>query len=312
VCLLVYYFYFDNKFHTVVEGRIYRSARLSDDNLEKTIKEKGIKTIINLAGRRDDKDWYKREKEIAAKNNVLLHDVSLSPHDLPEIYEITSILNMLLYGEKPFLIHCKEGVDRTGLVSAIALIIEKDPPLSLIKKQFSFRYGVFPFIRSVGPYFFKNYEQWLKKNKKNHSKSNFLYWVANDYVDYNGNVKSWIDSVNDEPYTNKKVIVRNDKEELSIKGWSFDFRTKAASDGLLYVVIDNQISQRAITKFNMPGVARWFKLGEMYYKNFVVGWEAKFRRDNLSDGCHNISLRLVKNNSAIWITTVQSEYEFCF
>jgi hypothetical protein len=219
---------------------------------------------------------------------------------------------MLLYGEKPFLIHCEAGVDRTGLVSAIALIIEKDPPLSLIKNQFSFRYGVFPFFRSVGPVFFEYYEQWLKKNKKNHNKSNFLYWVANDYVDYNGNVISWIDSLNDEPFGQERMIVRNDKEELSIKGWSFDFRTKSADYGLLYVVIDNQISQRAITKFKRPDVARWFKLEEKYYKDFVVGWEAKFRRDDLSNDCHEISLRLDKNNSNIWITLIDNEFKFCF
>jgi len=301
--------FLDNRFYTVVESRIYRSAQLSDDDLEKYIREKDIKTILNLIGRRDDKDWYKKEKEITQKYKVQLHDVGISANELPDIDRIISIVNILVHAEKPLLIHCKKGVDRTGLVSAIALSIEKDSPLHTIKRQFSLRYGVFPFYRSVGPYFFQQYEKWLKETERIHSKDTLLHWITDEYVDYKSNILYWIDSMNDKVFNDKKVSIENDSEELSIKGWSFHFKEKSPPDGILYIRPDNRISSRAIVKYNRPDVAQYFELGEKYYKNFVVGWEAKFKSKDLSQGCHRIYLQYVKDESTIW--NFDTDFEFC-
>ena len=297
VYLSLSYFYLDNRFATVVEDRIYRSSQLTGNDLRKVIREKGIKTIINLRGRWDDENWYEREREVTEIESVKLNDIRISPHDLPEFEKLSSILDVLLNGERPLLIHCERGVDRTGLVSAMALMIEKDPPLSLLKKQFSFRYGVVPFYGSVGPYFFKNYEQWLENTKRMHSKNNFIYWIENGYADNTGNLKYWIDTVNGKGYSKHKFdgyrrfFVKDVKERISIRGWAFDTNKKSPSDGLVYIVLDNKISQRADFRHNMPEVARFFKFGEKYYKDFMVGWEAEFKRENLSDGCHKIYIR---------------------
>jgi protein tyrosine/serine phosphatase len=309
VSLLLYYFFLDNRFYPVVEGRIYRSARLSDHDLEKYIREMDIKTILNLAGRRDDKEWYKKEKEIAQKYHVQLHDVGISPHELPEIDRIFSIVDILVHAEKPLLIHCRKGVDRTGLVSALALSIEKDPPLLLIKKQFSFRYGVFPVYRSVGPYFFEQYEKWLKETGKTHNKDTLLHWITDQYVDYKGNLTYWIDSVNDKMFNDMKIHIENNPEELTLKGWAFDFRTKTPPDGIIYIRPDNRISSRAIFKYNMPGIARYFHLGERYYETFDVGWEATFKKKEFSQGCHNIYLQYVKDESTV--LNFDTDFEFC-
>jgi len=307
--LLYFYFFVDNRFYTVVEGRIYRSAQLSDDDLEKYIQEKDIKTILNLAGRRDDKDWYKKQKEIAQTYNVQLHDIGISPNELPEIDRIISIVNILEHTDRPILIHCRKGVDRTGLVSAIALAMEKDPSLDAIKEQFSLRYGVIPVYRSVGPYFFEQYEKWLKETGRTHSKNTLLSWITDDYVDYKGNLQFWIDSVNDKMFNGKKVHIENGMEEVSIKGWTFDFKTNAPPEGILYIKPDNRISSKAIFIYNMPGVARYFNLGEKYYETFDVGWEATFQRKNFSNGCHTLYLQYVKDESTAW--NFETDFEFC-
>jgi len=307
--LLYFYFFIDNRFYTVVEGRIYRSARLSDEDLKKYIGEKDIKTILNLAGRRSDKDWYKKQKEIAQTNNVQLYDIGISPNELPEIDRIISIVNVLENAERPLLIHCRKGVDRTGLVSAIALAMEEDPPLDEVKKQFSLQYGVIPVYRSVGPYFFEQYEKWLQETEKTHSKETLLSWITDDYVDYNGNLKFWIDSVNDKMFNSMKVYVENGIEEIAVKGWVFDFRTKAPPEGTFYIKPDNRISSKAIFKYNRPGVARYFNLGEEYYKDFDVGWEATFKKKDFSKGCHTIYLQYVKDESTS--LNFDTDYEFC-
>jgi len=162
--LLVFYLvYFSPRIQSVVEGRIYRSPRLSANFLEKTIKEKGIKTIINLRGENKESEWYIEESEISKKNNIKLYDCRLHASDLPKYPILVKILDILLMSERPLLIHCVAGVDRTGFVSALALAIEKDVPLFEVKKQFSLRYGSFPLIRTIGPLFFPNMNNGLIK-----------------------------------------------------------------------------------------------------------------------------------------------------
>ncbi len=275
----------------------------------KIIKENRIKTIINLRGKWDEQ-WYKREKAITEEHNVRLYDVKISPHDLPDFQQLTAILNILLNGERPLLIHCNKGVDRTGLVSAIALMIEQNPPLSIVKNQFSVRYGVFPFYRSVGPYFFGIYEKWLNASNKAHSMDNFLLWADNEYVDSKGNLLYWVDAVNDRMFIKKKVLMIEDSSgELYLRGWAVNMSKKSPIDGELYIVFDNKMSQKADFKYNRPDVARHFKFEGKQYKNFFVGWDAAFKRDDFSDGCHKIYFKFIKNESTIW--KIPTRFEFC-
>lgn len=193
VTFALYQLFFNERIDTVVEGKVYRSAQLSCDSLQKIIDEKGIRTIINLRGGSKDAGWYVRECEIAKKNNIRLYDISIPAHELPEYAKLISLVDALQISERPILIHCRRGADRTGMASALALAIEKDPPFSYIKKQFSWRYGVLPVYRSIGPYFFSKYEQWLNKTGKAHSRDTLLYWIRNEYVDNRGNLGPSID-----------------------------------------------------------------------------------------------------------------------
>src|SRR5262249_21257370 len=47
--------------HTVIPGRVYRSAQLSPADLQRLIAEKKIRTVINLRGTCPDTDWYMGE-----------------------------------------------------------------------------------------------------------------------------------------------------------------------------------------------------------------------------------------------------------
>lgn len=106
----------------------------------KKLSKKGIKTIINLRGKSNESQWYANESSIAKKYHVQMYDIGLSPHDLPEYSKLRNTLDILLIAEKPILIHCHRGIDRTGLVSVLALAIEKDTSLSELKKEFSWRH----------------------------------------------------------------------------------------------------------------------------------------------------------------------------
>jgi len=297
-----YYVFFSSRIDTVVRGKVYRSSQLPGDLLEKFIKDKDIKAIINLRGSSKDK-WYVEESDICKKYGVKLFDIEISANDLPDCGKLRNTLDILSTSEKPILIHCHKGVDRTGLVSALALAVEKDPPLSEVKQQFSWRRGVFPFYQSAGPYFFSKYEQWLDKTQRTHSKTNLLYWINNEYLDSNNNLIFWIDRVNGILCKNKKVIIPGDSKRILIDGWAFDTCTNSSVRNL-YVVIDDKTSSKADFKYNRPDVARVCNLDKKYHQNFMIGWEAEFNRTTVTDGCHRISFRIVKSgSSSLYVST---------
>ena len=45
-----------HNFHSILSGRLYRSAQMSSDSLADTIREHGIKTVVNLRGGNADAD----------------------------------------------------------------------------------------------------------------------------------------------------------------------------------------------------------------------------------------------------------------
>lgn len=295
VIAVLLHFLFSARIETVVEGRIYRSAQPSAAALEKIIKEKGIRTILNLRGFLKDESWHLEEQEVAGRYGVQLHHITLSPNDLPEYAKLIRIIDLLSSSPKPALIHCRRGIDRTGLVSALALAMENDASLPELKRQFSWRYGVLPFYRSAGPYFFSQYEQWLSRSGRMHSRESLLYWITHDYIDGNANLQFWIDRVNGAEFNSedKRFSVPEGSKKIIIEGWAFDARTRAPVDDLS-ITIDSGIVSKADVGYNRPDVAKFFGLGEAYYRGFFAGWKAEFQRDGIGAGCHRIFLSRAK------------------
>ena len=297
--VVVWYFTSFRSVSAVVEGRVYRSSQLSAERLERLIQEKGIRTIINLRGKFTDAQWYINENNIAKKHGINFYSFSLLPHEMPEYLQLMDILDKLFSAERPILVHCYKGADRTGMVSALALAIEQDLPLPELKKQFSFRYGVFPFYRSIGPSFFSVYEDWLTKSHKTHTKRALIYWMSREYQDSHNNIQFWIDRINDTDLSSVgegKVTLPADTENIVIRGWSFHARARSPVNEL-YVTLGNSISVKADPVHNRPDVARYFDLGREYYQTFIIGWEVEFKRDSISTGCHEISFRIMKDGA---------------
>src|SRR5512141_159103 len=60
------------RFHvrTVVPAEIYRSAQPKPAQLERVIRDYGVRTVINLRGRNERSGWYKEEQTVCKKNGV--------------------------------------------------------------------------------------------------------------------------------------------------------------------------------------------------------------------------------------------------
>ena len=312
---LNYNFIYDN-FRTVTDGRIYRSAQLSEHRLQKIINEKKIKTIINLRGTQGKtSEWYKIESETARKNDVQLYNISFSAFELPRCTSLDSLIDTLINAERPILIHCHGGSHRAGMASALALSIERDPPLSSLKKQFSWRYFVSPLRDSTGSLLFSQYEQWINSTNKKHNRENLLSWIKNEYVDGNGNKEFCIDRVENiifkRTYSEESRVatIQKTPQTISITGWAFYPRTKTPVDNL-YVTIDGQIAEKVKYKYKRPDVAKHFGFYKKNCEGVKLGWLAEFDTSALTAGCHKISLRLVRNESDV--RNIPAACNLCF
>jgi protein tyrosine/serine phosphatase len=107
-----------DNFHTVIAGELYRSARPSPEEIAAWHKRYGIKTIVNLLGPHPHAEWYAKEKATAAALGIKVIDHQMSAQrDVPPD-EVEQILKILSTAQRPILVHCRNGADRSGLVSA--------------------------------------------------------------------------------------------------------------------------------------------------------------------------------------------------
>jgi protein tyrosine phosphatase (PTP) superfamily phosphohydrolase (DUF442 family) len=168
--------------HTVIDGQVYRTAQLDAGELARFIAEKKIRTVINLRGTCPDQTWYLGEARATHAAGICQEDVTLSAKRLPAPAEVRRLVEVLDHTEYPVVIHCIRGADRTGLVSAVAVILRTDASLSAARRQLWPRYGHFAVGRTaVIDRFFDLYEAWLMANALQHTPDRFRQWVASDY-----------------------------------------------------------------------------------------------------------------------------------
>ena len=176
IIALFYYAYLHN-FHAVIPGQVYRSEQLSQTALKKVIEREHFKSVINLRGAHPNLSWYQQEMSAVDDKQIKHYDFALQSKTLPNAQTLQILVIAIATAPRPLLIHCLNGVDRSGIASAIALILNDDRSLSDIKKQVSYRYFVLS-NESIGKQFIAKYATWLQQNKLTTSRTNFLRWVG--------------------------------------------------------------------------------------------------------------------------------------
>ena len=163
-------------FHTVIPDKIYRSGQLNTWQFEHYINKYHIKSVLNLRGPSTGKVWYRHEIQAIKQTGIHHYDLGLPAHGLTNVEKMKRLTDIIQTAPKPLLIHCWRGADRTGLGSAIALIIFTEQPLIKIKQQLSWLYGVFT-GDSIGIVEIAYYQRWLQKNHLANSKRAYLQWL---------------------------------------------------------------------------------------------------------------------------------------
>lgn len=128
-------------FHPVIEGTVYRSAQPSPDRLAAYIRQHGIRSVINLRGERPGRGWYEKELAVAKENGVKHYSFKMSARQQLDQDRAQELIELMARAEKPLLIHCQAGADRTGLASALYMAAIAKTGKDEDENQISFRYG---------------------------------------------------------------------------------------------------------------------------------------------------------------------------
>ncbi len=135
-----------HNFHIVSPGLVYRSAQMNASALATVIPQYGIKSILNLRGAGEGKDWYVGEINTSRELGVQHFDYALSAtHELTN-EQMDKILDTIRTAPKPILIHCKSGSDRTGLIGALYLYSLEGRPSESARHQLAVFYGHIPHL----------------------------------------------------------------------------------------------------------------------------------------------------------------------
>lgn len=118
---------------------VWRANQPSPKRLQHYRDTLGLKSVLNLRGK-TQQGFYLFELEACQKLGLTLHDISFSARRAPSKAAMLELIDLMPRLEKPTLIHCKSGADRTGLVAAIYLLTVEGRPMAEARRQLSLRY----------------------------------------------------------------------------------------------------------------------------------------------------------------------------
>lgn len=140
--------------------------------------KRGIKTVINLRGQRDE-GYYWLEKAACERLGLTLIDAPLDSRDPPEKSRVRRARDLFRTIDYPVLIHCKSGADRAGLMAVFYRHFHLGEPISqamteLSKKYLHSREG----LTGVLDHFLETYV-----NEIEPTGVGFMEWVESDAYD---------------------------------------------------------------------------------------------------------------------------------
>jgi protein tyrosine phosphatase (PTP) superfamily phosphohydrolase (DUF442 family) len=214
--------------HTVLPSRVYRCGQLSGDDLEKTILDYGIRTVVNLRGYSPALPWYQEESQATHHLNVCQEDICFSANRLPSFSELRRLVQVFDRTEYPILLHCRHGADRTGLASVVVLLLQSNVGLDQARRELGLRFGHLPLGRQAYlDRFVDLYADWLESHRWEHSAEHFRQWIAEDSFPGEGRCRlellQGVERIRLGEPTALKVRFYNDGE----KPWHFRAATNA-------------------------------------------------------------------------------------
>lgn len=118
---------------------VYRSNQPDRRRLAR-MQAEGLASVLYLRGS-DGSAPFRAEQEACAALGLQFHSFNMSAHRLPPPERLLALIALFRRIEKPFLLHCRAGADRTGLASAIYLLAIEGRGIAEARAMLSARFG---------------------------------------------------------------------------------------------------------------------------------------------------------------------------
>lgn len=141
--------------HRLGEGA-WRSAQPAPYQISRMARD-GIRTIVNLRGT-NPCGAYWLEEAACARHGIRLVNFKVRSRAAPSLQVLRDARALFSSLDQPFLMHCKSGADRAGLMSVLYLVFARGMPVETARGQLSLRYGhIRQADTGILDYFFERY-----------------------------------------------------------------------------------------------------------------------------------------------------------
>jgi undecaprenyl-diphosphatase len=288
--------------HAIVPGEIFRSAQLSGAQFTKAIEKHGLKTIISLRQPDQQADWYREELAAVSAAGVTHHSLGMLQSS-PTYDRVIDLYQLLQSAPRPLLVHCRSGVDRSGLAGVMTMLLNGQGSLEIAARQASWRFAALK-PRSAGKVFLAAYRQWLDRQGKAHTPETFGDWLEHDYVDPTGNVhflvhpvggKPWLKPLGGNGGQERFHVEREAAERLELDGWALDSYRRAQLADVEVFLGGQPLGE---TAYGLPTPWLQAQFGTDAY--VATGWSASHPMAGVPDGCHELTFRFIRQDGTAW------------
>ena len=147
---------------------MYRCQQLRPEVFKKYLKRYNIKTVITLRGKSSKKhqSWWDIEEKLVTEAGATFIMLPMSAIRLSSKEELTALLDLFDTVEKPILIHCIGGADRTGEAAALWVLDQQKKSTDQALQQLSIQYGHRKYKNSAKDFLIKIWQgrEWLKNS----------------------------------------------------------------------------------------------------------------------------------------------------
>ncbi|MEE3625714.1 sulfur transferase domain-containing protein [Nitrospirillum sp. BR 11752] len=164
-----------------ISPRLYRSSQPTPRHIAQAARL-GVRTVINLRGRRDNCGSWVLEDEACARQGLALVNFPVNSRDAPKKHILHQAREIWRDAQYPVLMHCKAGSDRVGFMSVLYLFVHEGVPLRTALGQLSPKYGHLRHAKTgILDHFFETFLAYAEGQRIEPTVDAFYQWVDDVY-----------------------------------------------------------------------------------------------------------------------------------
>lgn len=101
---------------------------------------RGLKSVLLLRGKTLEQPIPMLEAEACTRHGLTLHCAPVSGGTMTRPNGLMALFEAFDTVERPFVMHCKSGIDRTGFAAFLYLVDQTDIAPEIARRQLSFKY----------------------------------------------------------------------------------------------------------------------------------------------------------------------------